>query len=61
MRVELIGGFSSLLLVVASCSSNEIVAANCGVLRAVVASTFGCYFMVPIFIFNTTVFFLSLP
>ena len=57
MRVELIGGFSSLLLVVASCSSNEIVAANCGVLRAVVASTFGCYFMVPIFIFNTTVFF----
>ena len=52
VRVELVGGFSSLLLVVASCSGNEIVVANCGVLGAVVASTFGRWFMVPIFIFN---------
>ena len=35
--MELIGGFSSLLLVVASYSSNEIVVANCG---AIVVSTF---------------------
>jgi len=52
VRVELIGGFSSLLLVVASCSCNEIVVANCGVLGAVVSSMFGRYFLVPIFIFN---------
>jgi hypothetical protein len=40
MRVELIDGFSS-LLVVASCSINEIVATKCGVLGTIVASTFG--------------------
>ena len=51
VRVELVGGFSS-LLVVAFCSGNEIVSANCGVLGAVAASTFGRQFMVPICIFN---------
>ena len=52
MRVELIGGFSSLLLVVAFCSVDEIVAIDCGVLGAIVASTFGYQFMLPTFIFN---------
>jgi hypothetical protein len=47
---------SSLLLVVASCSSIEIVAANCGVLGVVVASLFGRWLMVPIFIFNISSF-----
>ena len=41
MRAKLVGGIPSLLLVVAYCSGNEIVAANCGVLGAIAASTFG--------------------
>ena len=47
--VELMGGFSSLLMV-ASCSNNEIVDENYGVLGAVVAIEHQS--MVPIFIFN---------
>ena len=56
VRVGFIGGFSSLLLVVASCSGNEIVATNYGVMGAFVASSFGRWFMVPIFIFNINSF-----
>ena len=41
VRVKPIGGIPSLLLVVAYCYGNEIVVANCGVLGAIVASTFG--------------------
>ena len=52
VRVDLIGGFSSFLLMVESCSNNEIVAAKCGLLGAFIASTFGRWFMVPIFGFN---------
>ena len=50
--MELIGGSYSLLLVVVFCSNNELVVANCGVLRAIVELVFGHWFMVPIFIFN---------
>ena len=56
MRVELVSDFSSLLLVIASYFGNEIVLANHGVLRVVVASTFGCWFGVPIIIFNINTF-----
>jgi hypothetical protein len=56
VRVELVGGFSSHLLVVASCSGNEIVATNYDVLGAFVASSFGHWLMVPIFIFNINSF-----
>ena len=51
VRVELVGHFSSLLLLDSS-SSNEIVAGKCGVLGVVVALAFGRQFMMPIFIFN---------
>ena len=44
--------FLHLHLVVASCSNNEILSANYGVLGAVVTSTFGHWFMVPFFNFN---------
>ena len=40
VRVELLGGFSSLPLVVVSCFGNKSIYANCGVLGVVVASTF---------------------
>ena len=50
--MELIIIFSSLLLVVASFSGNEIVVVNCGVLEVVVASTLRRQFMMPISIFN---------
>ena len=44
--------FLFFLLVVVSCSSNEIVATKCGVLGPVVALALGRRFMLPIFIFN---------
>ena len=56
VRVELIGNFSSFLLVVASCYGDGIIVANCGVLGAVAAPSFGCPFMMPIFIFNIYTF-----
>lgn len=48
--MELVDGFSSLLLVVASCSAHEIIVANCDVLGVIVMLTIGCWFMMPIFI-----------
>ena len=53
VRVELVGDFSSLLFVIVSCTGNDIVVAKCGILGGCVASTFGCQFMMPIFIFNS--------
>lgn len=50
--VEIIGGFPSLSLVVASRFGNEFEATNNDVLRTFVASLFGRWFMVPIFVFN---------
>ncbi len=41
VRVKLGGGIHHFLLVVASCFGGQIVNANCGVLGAVVVSTFG--------------------
>ena len=52
VTIKYIGGVSPLLLVVDSCSNNEIVAANYGVLGAIVASSFGRWFMMSIVIFN---------
>ena len=40
-RVKLVGGILSLLVVVAYCYGNKNVVANCGVLGAILASTFG--------------------
>ena len=46
----------SFLLVIASCSDNEILVANCDVLGAVVMSTLGRQFMMSNFIFNINSF-----
>lgn len=54
--MDLIGVVSSRRHVVASCLGNEIVVVNCGVLEVVVVSTFGLWFMVPIFIFDINSF-----
>lgn len=53
--MELVGNFSSFLLMVA-CSGNEIVVAKCGVLGVVAALAFGRQLMVPNFIFNIHTF-----